>query len=244
MTRTDPGPDEAAPEVTIDYPQDGTQLQVNEAVTSINIEFEVSDDIEIETISLAIDGTEIASFSEFKDFRRYVGEYLYDNVTNGAHELTITATDVDGKSGSKTVSFEKLPPYTPLYDGEIFYMPFNGDYMELVSVTNATEVGSPGFAGEGVQGGNAYAGASGAYLTFPAAALTNEEVGEIAELNILGATLLAMRRAVQGLARRPEVVLVDGNCMPPIADCCDRVETLVKGDALVRAISARVRSCL
>ncbi len=64
------------------------------------------------------------------------------------------------------------------------------------------------------------------------------DVEEIDALNILGATLLAMRRAVQGLARRPEVVLVDGNCMPPIADCCDRVETLVKGDALVRAISA------
>lgn len=179
LTRTDPGPDEAAPEVTINYPQEGAQLQVNEAVTSINIKFEVSDDIEIEAISLAIDGTEIASFSEFKDFRRYVGEYLYDNVTNGVHELTITATDVDGKSSSKTVSFEKLPPYTPRYDGEIFYMPFNGDYMELVSITNATEVGSPGFAGEGVQGENAYAGASGAYLTFPAAELTHEEFSAV-----------------------------------------------------------------
>lgn len=64
------------------------------------------------------------------------------------------------------------------------------------------------------------------------------DVEEIDALNILGATLLAMRRAVQGLAMRPEVVLVDGNCMPPIADCCDRAEALVQGDSLVRAISA------
>jgi ribonuclease HII len=64
------------------------------------------------------------------------------------------------------------------------------------------------------------------------------DVEEIDALNILGATLLAMRRAVRGLALRPEVIMVDGNRMPPLADCCDRVETVVQGDALVKAISA------
>lgn len=64
------------------------------------------------------------------------------------------------------------------------------------------------------------------------------DVEEIDALNILGATLLAMRRAVLGLQVRPELVLVDGNRLPPIADCCDRAETVVQGDALVRAISA------
>ncbi len=64
------------------------------------------------------------------------------------------------------------------------------------------------------------------------------DVEEIDALNILGATLLAMRRAVLGLSLRPEVVLIDGNCMPTVRDCCDRAETVVQGDALVRAISA------
>lgn len=64
------------------------------------------------------------------------------------------------------------------------------------------------------------------------------DVEEIDALNILGATLLAMRRAVLGLAVRPELVLVDGNCMPPLTDCCGRAEVVVQGDALVKAISA------
>jgi ribonuclease HII len=64
------------------------------------------------------------------------------------------------------------------------------------------------------------------------------DVEEIDCLNILGATLLAMRRAVAGLALRPTLVQVDGNRLPQIADCCDRVEAVVRGDSLIAAISA------
>ncbi|MET0281379.1 MAG: ribonuclease HII [Steroidobacteraceae bacterium] len=64
------------------------------------------------------------------------------------------------------------------------------------------------------------------------------DVEEIDALNILGATLLAMRRAVLGLAHRPHLVRVDGNRMPHLTDCCGRAETLVQGDAKVPAISA------
>lgn len=64
------------------------------------------------------------------------------------------------------------------------------------------------------------------------------DVEEIDCLNILGATMLAMRRAVAGLAVRPSLVQVDGNRVPQIADCCDRVEAVVRGDAIIAAISA------
>ena len=64
------------------------------------------------------------------------------------------------------------------------------------------------------------------------------DVEEIDSLNILGATLLAMRRAVAGLALRPELVKVDGNRLPSLADLCGRAETVVRGDASVPAISA------
>ena len=64
------------------------------------------------------------------------------------------------------------------------------------------------------------------------------DVEEIDCLNILGATLLAMRRAVAGLNRRPTQVLVDGNRLPSLADLCKRVKTVVDGDATVAAISA------
>jgi len=60
-------------------------------------------------------------------------------------------------------------------------------------------------------------------------------VEEIDRFNILGATMLAMRRAVAALAVRPGVVWVDGNRAPSI-DL--PVRTIVKGDALVPAISA------
>lgn len=64
------------------------------------------------------------------------------------------------------------------------------------------------------------------------------DVEEIDSLNILGATLLAMRRAVLGLAVRPRLVRVDGSTLPFLSDCCDGAEALVKGDDTVPAISA------
>lgn len=64
------------------------------------------------------------------------------------------------------------------------------------------------------------------------------DVEEIDALNILGATLLAMRRAVLGLSLRPGLVQVDGNRLPRLEDCSDRAEAVVRGDARVPAISA------
>jgi ribonuclease HII len=58
---------------------------------------------------------------------------------------------------------------------------------------------------------------------------------EIDSLNILQATMLAMRRAVQGLRLPPKLVLVDGN-RSPLLDV--RAEAIVKGDSKVPAISA------
>jgi len=60
-------------------------------------------------------------------------------------------------------------------------------------------------------------------------------VEEIDELNILQATLLAMRRAVEGLRLRPSKVLVDGNRLP-VLDVL--AEAIIKGDSKVPAISA------
>lgn len=58
---------------------------------------------------------------------------------------------------------------------------------------------------------------------------------EIDRLNILQATLLAMRRAVDGLRLKPKLVLVDGNRVP-VLDML--AEAIVKGDSLVPSISA------
>ncbi len=65
--------------------------------------------------------------------------------------------------------------------------------------------------------------------------IAEASVEEIDALNILQATLLAMRRAVDGLRLKPVKVLVDGNRLP-VLDV--RAEAIVQGDARVPAISA------
>lgn len=67
-------------------------------------------------------------------------------------------------------------------------------------------------------------------------AVAEASVEEIDRINILQATFLAMRRAVQALAEQPEVVLVDGNRVPPHLGC--RAETIVGGDAHSYSIAA------
>ena len=58
---------------------------------------------------------------------------------------------------------------------------------------------------------------------------------EIDELNILQATMLAMRRAVEGLSIKPTLALIDGNRCPVMSVPS---EAIVKGDDKVAAISA------
>jgi len=66
-------------------------------------------------------------------------------------------------------------------------------------------------------------------------AVGQADVEEINRLNILQASLLAMRRAVQKLCPAPQLALVDGNRAPWLS--CE-VRTIVGGDANVPAISA------
>ncbi len=65
--------------------------------------------------------------------------------------------------------------------------------------------------------------------------IAEASVEEIDRLNIFHATLLAMRRAVEGLGLRPHKVLVDGNRVPALDISA---EAIVGGDSKVRSISA------
>jgi ribonuclease HII len=67
-------------------------------------------------------------------------------------------------------------------------------------------------------------------------AVAEASVEEIDRINILQATFLAMRRAVQALAAPPLVLLIDGNQTPPLLPC--RAETIVGGDAHSYSIAA------
>lgn len=65
--------------------------------------------------------------------------------------------------------------------------------------------------------------------------IATASVAEIEAYNILGATMLAMQRAVAGLSVQPNHVLIDGNRMPELSVSA---ETVVKGDAHSATIAA------
>ncbi len=59
---------------------------------------------------------------------------------------------------------------------------------------------------------------------------------EIEKINILNASLLAMKRAILKLKKKPELVIIDGNKSPKIKNYI--VKTVVKGDQKIPEISA------
>jgi len=67
-------------------------------------------------------------------------------------------------------------------------------------------------------------------------AVGEASVAEIDELNILNATYLAMRRALQGLSQIPDYALIDGNRMP--RELGVPGEPIIKGDGLSCSIAA------
>ena len=66
-------------------------------------------------------------------------------------------------------------------------------------------------------------------------AVAESSESEIDDINILQATMLAMRRAILGLQRRPTLALIDGNRCPVIDVRCDAI---IQGDDRVVEISA------
>ena len=58
---------------------------------------------------------------------------------------------------------------------------------------------------------------------------------EIVKINILQASLLAMKRSIEALKINPDIVLVDGNFTP---DVDFKKKAIIKGDSLIPAISA------
>ena len=67
-------------------------------------------------------------------------------------------------------------------------------------------------------------------------AIGKASVKEIEKINILQASLLAMRRAIKKLKKKPSHVLVDGNKVPKLKNY--NIKAIVKGDEKIPAISA------
>ena len=67
-------------------------------------------------------------------------------------------------------------------------------------------------------------------------AIGSSSLKEIEKINILNASLLAMKRAILKLKKKPELVIIDGNKSPKIKNYI--VKTVVKGDQKIPEISA------
>ena len=67
-------------------------------------------------------------------------------------------------------------------------------------------------------------------------AVGKASVKEIEKINILQASLLAMKRAIRKLKKRPTIVFVDGNKLPKIENY--KLRAVIKGDQKMPSISA------
>ena len=67
-------------------------------------------------------------------------------------------------------------------------------------------------------------------------ALGSASIKEIEKLNILNASLLAMKRAIKKLKVKPNLVLIDGNKSPELENYF--IKTIIKGDQKIKEISA------
>jgi hypothetical protein len=167
-------PDVYGPDLVINYPVEGKPFVSPDEVATIIFKLVATDDIELKSVSLQLDGAEIGFLNNFKDYRRADIAFEYSNMTDGDHTLTVIVADLTDKSITKSVNFNKItaPLYTPL-DGEVLYLPLDGYLLDLISGNALTVVGSPGFATGKV--GDAYAGAQNAYLEYPATGLLGSE---------------------------------------------------------------------
>ncbi len=67
-------------------------------------------------------------------------------------------------------------------------------------------------------------------------AIGKASVKEIEKINILSASLLAMKRAIKKLKKKPNLVLVDGNKIPKLKNY--KLKSIIKGDQTISSISA------
>ena len=67
-------------------------------------------------------------------------------------------------------------------------------------------------------------------------AIGKSSVKEIEKINILQASLLAMKRAIKKLEKKPSLVLIDGNMLPVIKNY--NLKSIIKGDQKIPSISA------
>jgi len=185
ISSVEPGTDEVAPTLTISSPSEGDVLKLAEG-SDLKVMMAAADDIELQSVSIMLDGAEAKNLTSFMDYRRYspINGVTLGAVANGGHTLKVTATDLTGKSTSSPVinfSVINIAEFVPSY-GEIFYMSFDNTVFEFASLTEASIIGTASYAEGKI--GQAFAGSTDSYLSFPLDALANEEFSATFWINI------------------------------------------------------------
>ena len=166
------------PIITLNTPNaaGSTVIRSIDPSAPITFNFEVKDDIEITNITVNVDGNEVANMSQFTDSKNVLVDDLLYDASKGTHTLTITAIDSDDNvtTISTTFEIEDAPPYSPKFAGEFFYMPYDGDFIELVNFESAEEIGAPAISDDSFGGTGAYQGVENSYITVP---LNEEDLG-------------------------------------------------------------------
>lgn len=179
ISKVDPGPDELAPTVEILSPSADIQYPATTEAANFDFKFNVNDDIELSKVDISLDGALLKSYADTDliDYRGISGSYTYPDLGIGAHTFEVVATDLSGKSTTKSFAFN-ITKYNKVLESETLYVPFNagGDYKDLINFVSPAVIGSPGTTGAaGGHNGAAYQGAADAYLTFPLSGLYSSE---------------------------------------------------------------------
>lgn len=173
ISKVDPGPDELAPTVEILSPSADIQYPATTEAANFDFKFNVNDDIELSKVDISLDGSLLKSYTSFIDYRGMSGVYTYPDLAIGAHTFEVVATDLSGKSTTKSFAFN-ITKYDKVLESETLYVPFNagGDYKDLINFVSPTVTGNPGTtSASGGHNGAAYQGATDAYLSYPIAGL-------------------------------------------------------------------------
>lgn len=171
ITPVPQGTDSSAPQIQITSPSGNLTIPFTDTKTNIKFEYKVSDDIEIGSIEILLDGAKLSTYSTFKDYRVFIDSYAYNNLGLGDHTFTVNAKDLAGKSSTKSVTFNIDNKYTPLF-GEKVYIPFFGGntFTDIVAGKVPTIVGTPTTVATGYTGA-AYQGATDSYINLPLSGL-------------------------------------------------------------------------
>jgi hypothetical protein len=105
ISQVAPGTDALAPTVEIVSPSIDIQYPATTNAADFDFKFNIKDDIELSKVDISLNGAPLQSYDSFIDYRGMTGTYTYSNLGVGTHIFTVNATDLAGKTTTKSFTF-------------------------------------------------------------------------------------------------------------------------------------------